>query len=234
MGAPGKSKGEDSHEAYVLPCGHVFGKVCVQLWTDHLVAQDMLPDCPTCKTSATHPTCGHPVKILGVPIMWEEEESRPEEGSAIKEASSESVAKALRCFAAAAREVRRDNLSRRLCTIFPKTIPEGGSIAPRCTACRIQQELESLADVASLFGDRHNLDDNEFLAFAAKTGEKQWTLFSKSRGRFSRIVRGCEQYPEALRECRRAQADIKDAWNNCWPSHDIYGIKFGLCVCSWD
>ncbi|KAJ4313926.1 hypothetical protein N0V84_009168 [Fusarium piperis] len=161
-----------------------------------------------------------------------DEESQP--GFCTVNASSESVSKALKTFAEAAREIRLDNRSRGLCQIFPATIPEGAGVTQDCMMCFIQETLESLNHLAASSKGQGNLKAGEFLAFAAEANGKQWTLFSKNRRRYSRIVRDHEQSLEVLRECGRVQASIRATWKNCWLSQYISHAKLTMYVCTWD
>ncbi|KAI0096214.1 hypothetical protein GGR51DRAFT_567407 [Nemania sp. FL0031] len=64
---PGHGK-RNSEAICVLPCGHFFGKRCIQKWVLTLTQEQKStpPVCPKCRFHLVHPKCKHPIKLRAV------------------------------------------------------------------------------------------------------------------------------------------------------------------------
>ncbi|KAJ8132988.1 hypothetical protein O1611_g636 [Lasiodiplodia mahajangana] len=61
-GLPNYNK-HNSETLCVLPCGHFFGRRCMQKWTSLQEHQDAPPVCPKCRYQLIHPKCKHHIKL---------------------------------------------------------------------------------------------------------------------------------------------------------------------------
>ena len=49
----------ETEEAYILPCSHVFGSICITRW---LECDSLHQNCPNCRRKMIYRTCGHAIK----------------------------------------------------------------------------------------------------------------------------------------------------------------------------
>ncbi|CAG7559247.1 unnamed protein product [Fusarium equiseti] len=71
--SPGQNLGNLCHEAFILPCGHMFGQSCIEEWMKGARRRHYKYSCPACRaTMKQHSKCGHPIRGRCIPPSRDE------------------------------------------------------------------------------------------------------------------------------------------------------------------
>ncbi|KAJ4141685.1 hypothetical protein NW768_000901 [Fusarium equiseti] len=103
--SPGQNLSNLCHEAFILPCGHMFGQSCIEEWMKSAQRRRYVYSCPACRAKMKrHSKCGHPIRGRCIPPSRDEYSNV----SPLMSEGSKQLSRCTRCLTTGAIEVLKD------------------------------------------------------------------------------------------------------------------------------